>query len=77
MNLGAFEIIAIAAIALLFFGPSKLPGLGKSIGEGIRSFKKGMDDVQNSMNERDDKNANSQANASRNVSDTEKNGDHT
>jgi sec-independent protein translocase protein TatA len=42
MNLGVPEIIVILAIALLFFGPSRLPSLGKSIGEAIRGFKKGM-----------------------------------
>ena len=43
MNLGMTEILLILAIALLFFGPSRLPGLGKSMGEAIRGFKKGLD----------------------------------
>lgn len=43
MSLGIWEIIAIAMVALLFFGPSRLPGLGQSVGEAIRGFKKGMD----------------------------------
>lgn len=43
MNLGFWEIAAIAGIALLFFGPSRLPGLGKSLGESIRGFKKGLE----------------------------------
>jgi sec-independent protein translocase protein TatA len=30
-------------IALFVFGPKKLPELGKGLGEGIRSFKNGMD----------------------------------
>ncbi len=37
------HILLVAGILLLFFGPSKLPGLGKSMGEAIRGFKKGMD----------------------------------
>ena len=36
------EILVIVVIALLLFGPSKLPGLGKSMGEAIRGFKKGL-----------------------------------
>lgn len=44
MNLGLPELLVIAAVALLFFGPSRLPGLGKSIGEAIRGFKKGMNE---------------------------------
>lgn len=44
MSLGPTEIVLILAIALLFFGPSRLPGLGKSVGEAIRSFKKGINE---------------------------------
>lgn len=33
------HLIVILFIALLFFGPSKLAGLGKGMGEGIRGFK--------------------------------------
>ncbi len=42
MNLGWMEITVIIILALLFFGPSRLPGLGKSMGEAIRGFKKGI-----------------------------------
>lgn len=44
MSLGPTEILVILAIALLFFGPSRLPSLGKSVGEAIRGFKKAMND---------------------------------
>ena len=36
------HLLVIAFIALLVFGPKKLPELGKGLGEGIRSFKEGM-----------------------------------
>ncbi len=42
MNLGVTELVLVLAVALLLFGPSRLPGLGKAIGETIRGFKKGM-----------------------------------
>ena len=42
MNLGWMEIALIAGIALLFFGPSRLPNLGQSLGQAIRGFKKGI-----------------------------------
>jgi sec-independent protein translocase protein TatA len=42
MRLGLGEILVILALALLFFGPSKLPQLGSSLGEAIRGFKKGL-----------------------------------
>ena len=42
MNLGWTEILLLLGLALLLFGPSRLPGLGKSMGEAIRGFKKGI-----------------------------------
>ena len=42
-GLGIPEMIVVLVIALVFFGPSKLPSLGKSLGEAIRGFKKGLE----------------------------------
>lgn len=42
MNLGWTELLLIGGIALLLFGPNKLPGLGRSLGESIRGFKKAL-----------------------------------
>jgi sec-independent protein translocase protein TatA len=42
MRLGFGEILVILVLALLFFGPSKLPQLGSSLGEAIKGFKKGL-----------------------------------
>jgi sec-independent protein translocase protein TatA len=36
------ELIVILGIALLIFGPKKLPDLGKSMGAGLRSFKESV-----------------------------------
>ena len=38
------HLILIFAVALLIFGPKKLPELGKGIGEGFRALKEGMKD---------------------------------
>lgn len=38
------ELIIILVIVLVIFGPSKLPGLGKALGETVRGFKKGMNE---------------------------------
>ena len=38
-KIGAPELILILAIALVIFGPSKLPEIGKSIGEAFGQFK--------------------------------------
>jgi sec-independent protein translocase protein TatA len=39
-NIGFGELVLIFIAALVIFGPSKLPELGKSLGQGIREFKK-------------------------------------
>ncbi len=40
MRLGFGEILVVLVIALLVFGPSKLPQLGDALGKGIRNFKR-------------------------------------
>jgi sec-independent protein translocase protein TatA len=40
------HLLVIFGIALLVFGPKKLPELGKGIGEGIRGFKAAMKDEE-------------------------------
>lgn len=40
MNISPIEWVLILIAALLLFGPKKLPELGKSLGKGIREFKK-------------------------------------
>ncbi|MFZ1130938.1 MAG: twin-arginine translocase TatA/TatE family subunit [Terriglobales bacterium] len=42
------HLLVIFFIALLVFGPKKLPELGKGLGEGIRALKDGMKDQNNS-----------------------------
>ncbi len=48
-GLGMPELLVIFVIALLVFGPKKLPDLGKSIGRAISEFKKASDDFQESV----------------------------
>lgn len=48
-GLGLPEIIVIFVIALVVFGPKKLPDLGKSIGRAMAEFKKASDDFQESV----------------------------
>jgi sec-independent protein translocase protein TatA len=43
-SIGMPELIIIFVVALIVFGPSKLPDLGKSLGEAIRGFKKAVNE---------------------------------
>jgi sec-independent protein translocase protein TatA len=38
-NVGPLEILLVLIVALVVFGPKKLPDLGHSLGKGIREFK--------------------------------------
>lgn len=45
MNLGFGELAIILFVALLFFGPSKLPELGKAAGASLKEFKKAVSGI--------------------------------
>lgn len=49
-GLGPQELIFILFIALLIFGPKKLPELGKSLGKAIREFKKATTEIEREVN---------------------------
>lgn len=51
MGLGLKELLIIGVALMIFFGPSKLPELGKSLGLGIREFKKAKDELMSSGGE--------------------------
>lgn len=51
-EIGLQEILLILAIALLIFGPSKLAGLGKGLGEGIKNFKSSLKGDQEDPNKK-------------------------
>ena len=48
-NLGVVEIVLIALIVLLLFGGKKIPELMKGLGKGVRSFKEGMNNIENDI----------------------------
>lgn len=48
--IGMNELLIIALIVLLLFGGKKIPELMKGLGKGVKSFKAGMDEVQNEVN---------------------------
>ncbi|KAB7704923.1 twin-arginine translocase TatA/TatE family subunit [Bacillus aerolatus] len=52
MNLGFGEVAIILIVALLLFGPSKLPQLGKAAGQTLHEFKRGMKGVMEEEEEK-------------------------
>ena len=52
MNLGTPEIILIALVVLLLFGGKKIPELMHGVGKGVKSFKDGMNGVEDTERDR-------------------------
>ncbi|MBR7011677.1 MAG: twin-arginine translocase TatA/TatE family subunit [Muribaculaceae bacterium] len=48
-NLGTGEIIIIVAIILLLFGGKKIPELMRGLGKGVKSFKQGMNEIEDEI----------------------------
>ena len=49
--IGMPEMVIIAVIALIIFGPRKLPELGKSLGKSIAEFKRASNELKNTLEE--------------------------
>lgn len=47
--IGMPEMVVIAIIALIIFGPRKLPELGKSLGKSIAEFKRASNELKNTL----------------------------
>lgn len=50
MNFGLPEILLIALVVLLLFGGKKIPELMKGLGKGVKSFKDGVNGIENEIN---------------------------
>lgn len=55
LMLGTWEILVIVLIILLLFGARRIPELMKGLGKGVKSFKDGMNDVDEKNDAPDDK----------------------
>lgn len=53
-SIGPLEIIVVLVIVLLIFGPKRLPGLGRSLGAGMRNFKDSISGKDKGEDEGDD-----------------------
>jgi TatA/E family protein of Tat protein translocase len=49
MSIGPTEIIVVLVIALLVFGPGRLPQMGRSLGRGVREFKRAADTAKEEL----------------------------
>ncbi len=56
MHFGTGEIILIVLVVLLLFGGKKIPELMKGLGKGVRSFKEGMNEINENENDNESKN---------------------
>ena len=50
-NLGVWEILILLLVLLLVFGPKRLPGMGRSLGRGMREFKDSVTDTGREIRE--------------------------
>ncbi len=57
-QIGPLEILVILVVALVVFGPKKLPDIGRQVGRGVREFRKFQqgfrDDIEGAFGEHDD-----------------------
>ena len=53
-NLGTGEIIVIVLVILLLFGGKKIPELMKGVGKGVKSFKQGLNEVEDEIKKASD-----------------------
>jgi len=51
---GTWEIVIIVLVVLLLFGGKKIPELMKGLGQGVKSFKQGMNEVEKEIKELDE-----------------------
>jgi TatA/E family protein of Tat protein translocase len=51
LGIGFPEMLLIMAVALLVFGPKRLPEIGKSLGKAIREFKRSSDELKERFEE--------------------------
>ena len=52
--IGTWELILIILIIVLIFGGKKIPELMKGVGKGVKSFKEGMNEVDEQVNQKPD-----------------------
>lgn len=51
---GPWQVVIIALVILLLFGGKKIPELMSGLGKGVKSFKEGMSEIEDQINEADE-----------------------
>ena len=51
--IGTWELVLIILVIVLIFGGKKIPELMKGVGKGVKSFKEGMNEVEEQINQAD------------------------
>ena len=51
---GPWQVVIIALVILLLFGGKKIPELMKGLGKGVKSFKEGMNEIEDQINQADE-----------------------
>ena len=51
--IGTWELVLIILIIVLIFGGKKIPELMKGVGKGVKSFKEGMNEIEEQVNQAD------------------------
>ncbi len=51
--IGTWELVLIILIIVLIFGGKKIPELMKGVGKGVKSFKQGLNEVEDQINQAD------------------------
>ena len=50
-NLGFSEMLVIAVLVLIFFGPRRMPEIGRAVGRALREFRRGLNEIQRELQE--------------------------
>lgn len=66
-GIGATGIILLVLVALLLFGPNKLPELGRAFGKTLREFKAGARDIMDDEDRKDRDSSRAEVNRSENM----------
>ena len=63
MKIGTTELIIILVVVIIIFGPTQIPKLTKMFGKSVKSFKDGMEETEEVLNEEADKDKKAKASA--------------